>query len=95
MVDPILGIMKRCFNIARSGIFFCNIAHSSKEIDQTFIFLDKEVSIKFRKSSGFGLQIRIRGPGLNLDSGSGPNSPWLRSVLAECSVLWNEYVNHT
>jgi len=47
--------------------------------------LDKEVPVKFWKSSGSGVRIQIRTS--NTDSGSGPDLPWRRSALSECSCF--------
>ena len=67
-----------CFLLATLRKNYCT---DLRENFTTKVSLDKEDHAKSWKSSGFG--VRIWTP----DSASGPDAPWRRYALSECSCL--------
>ena len=94
LLDPDPGIFKGFFNIVRRGIFpQCGLYLWKNWLDlhenfTTNVTLDKEVPVKFRKSSGFGVWIQSPNPyPYYTDSESWPDLSWWSSVLSDCCCL--------
>jgi len=68
-----------------TGHFFTSLTNwlYLQENSVTQVSSDKQVSIKFWKTTGAGIR-----PTMHWNSGSGPYSPWLRFALSECSCYY-------